>query len=54
MATMAATMTTMMQTRITADGVELTDAKAETGHDYFERHPFIRALCPPWVVAYCD
>jgi len=50
MATIAAT----MQTRITASGVELTSEKAEIGYGYFERHPLVRALCPPWILALND
>jgi hypothetical protein len=49
-----ATITTTMQTRLTARGAELTSVKAETGYDFFERHPIIRALCPDWIFAYYD
>jgi len=49
-----ATITTTMQTRITARGAELTSVKSDTGYAYFERHPIIRAFCPDWIFAYYD
>lgn len=49
-----ATVTSAMQTRITARGAELTGVKTKTGYGYFERHTIIRALCPNWVFANYD
>jgi hypothetical protein len=49
-----ATMATTMQTRITAGGIELTKTSEAIGYGYFECHPIIRALCPPWLFAFLD